>query len=85
MPVHARRHALAGGGYAGLVNAGNINWEHGDLVQEPICAGSVNQADAVAACRGFTSRVSSVSAGDRILVTGSYVLDADHGWMEIHR
>jgi hypothetical protein len=70
--------------YAGLVNAGNTRWEHGDLVLEPICAGSVSQADAVAACRGFTSRVSSVSAGDRVRVTGSYVLDADHGWMEIH-
>jgi hypothetical protein len=70
--------------YAGLVNAGNINSEHGDLLPETICAGSVSQADAVAACRGFTSTVRSVSAGDRILVTGSYVLDADHGWMEIH-
>lgn len=71
-------------GYAGLINAGNIKREHGDLVLETICAGSVSQADAVAACHGFTSRVRSVSAGDRVRVTGSYVLDADHGWMEIH-
>ncbi len=28
--------------------------------------------------------VRGVSAGDRIRVTGSYVLDADHCWMEIH-
>jgi hypothetical protein len=70
--------------YAGLVNAGNIELEHGDLVLEPVCAGYVSQADAVTACHGFTSGVRSVSAGDRIRVTGSYVLDADHGWMEIH-
>jgi hypothetical protein len=70
--------------YAGLVNAGNAEREHGDLVLEAICAGYVSQADAVTACRGFTPGVKSVSAGDRIRVTGSYVLDADHGWMEIH-
>ncbi len=70
--------------YAGLVNAGNIEREHGDLVLEPVCAGYVSQADAVTACHGFTSGVRGVSAGDRIRVTGSYVLDADHGWMEIH-
>jgi hypothetical protein len=70
--------------YAGLVNAGNTEREHGDLVLEPVCAGYVSQADAVTACHGFTSGVRSVSAGDRIRVTGSYVLDADHGWMEIH-
>lgn len=70
--------------YVGLVNAGNTEWEHGDLVLEAICAGYVSQADAVTACHSLTSRVRSVSAGDRIRVTGSYVLDADHGWMEIH-
>lgn len=70
--------------YAGLVNAGNIEQERGDLVLEPVCAGYVSQADAVTACHGFTSTVRAVSVGDRIRVTGSYVLDADHGWMEIH-
>jgi hypothetical protein len=70
--------------YAGLVNAGNAEREHGDLVLETICAGDVSQADAVTACHGFTPGVRSVSAGDRIRVTGSYVLDTDHGWMEIH-
>ncbi len=70
--------------YAGLVNAGNTEREHGDLVLEVICAGSVSQADAVTACHGVTPRVRSASPGDRIRVTGSYVLDADHGWMEIH-
>lgn len=70
--------------YAGLVNAGNTEREHGDLVLEPICAGYVSQADAVTACHGVTSRVRSVREGDRVQVTGSYVLDTDHGWMEIH-
>jgi hypothetical protein len=67
-----------------LVNAVNASDEHGDLVLEPVCAGPVSQADAVAACQGFTSGVSIPATGSRVQVTGSYVLDADHGWMEIH-
>ena len=35
-----------------LVNAANDQYEHGDLVLEEICQGSVTQADAVAACQG---------------------------------
>jgi hypothetical protein len=70
--------------YASLINSVNSKYEHGDLVVEAICTGAVSQADAVNACHGFTSGVRSVTAGDRIAVTGSYVLDADHGWTEIH-
>jgi hypothetical protein len=67
-----------------LVNAVNDEYEHGDLVLEEICQGSVTQADAVAACRGVPHDLTVPSAGDRVTVSGSYVLDADHGWMEIH-
>ena len=68
----------------GLVNAANDQYEHGDLVLEEICQGSVTQADAVAACRGVPHDLTVPSVGDRVMVSGSYVLDADHGWMEIH-
>ena len=37
------------GGRHGLVNADNDKFEHGDLVLEEICQGSITQADAVAA------------------------------------
>lgn len=67
-----------------LVNADNRAYEHGDLVLEEICKGTVTQADAVAACRGFSWQVTVPSVGDEITVSGSYVLDADHGWLEIH-
>ncbi len=52
--------------YAGLVNAGNTEREHGDLVLEVICAGLVSQTDAVTACHGVTPTVRSLSPGDRI-------------------
>jgi hypothetical protein len=68
----------------GLVNTANDEYEHGDLVLEEICQGSVTQADAVAACRGVPHDLAVPSVGDRVKVSGSYVLDADHGWMEIH-
>ncbi len=67
-----------------LVNADNRAYEHGDLVLEEICKGTVTQADAVAACRGFFWQVSVPSVGDKVTVSGSYVLDTDHGWLEIH-
>jgi hypothetical protein len=71
--------------YAGLINGANTEFENGDLVLEEICVGVITQADAVAACRNFAPpSVSGVSVGDHVKVTGSYVLDADHGWMEIH-
>jgi hypothetical protein len=70
--------------YAGLVNSVNVSDQQGDLVLEPVCVGPVSQADAVAACQGFTSTVRIPATGSRVRVTGSYVLDADHGWMEIH-
>lgn len=67
-----------------LVNSVNYADQHGDLVLEEICVGTVTQADAVAACSGFTNRATVPSQGDQVQATGSYVLDADHGWMEIH-
>ena len=68
----------------GLVNYANRAHEHGDLVLEEICKGAVTQADAVAACRGFSQNVTVPSVGDKVTVSGSYVLDTDHGWREIH-
>jgi hypothetical protein len=67
-----------------LVNSANITYQHGDLVLEEICQGPVTQADAIDACQGVPHNLTVPSVGDRVRVTGSYVLDADHGWMEIH-
>lgn len=70
--------------YASMINSANTSYEHGDLVVEAICEGSITQADAANPCRGADWQVTTPAVGDRVRVTGSYVLDADHGWMEIH-
>lgn len=70
--------------YANLVNARNDQEQHGDLVLEPICENPVRQEDAIASCQGFRGNVTVPPIGTHVQVTGSYVLDADHGWMEIH-
>jgi hypothetical protein len=67
-----------------VLNAVNDSEHHGDLVLEEICAGTVTQSDAIAACSGVSNHATVPSRGDAVTVTGSYVLDADHGWMEIH-
>lgn len=69
---------------ASLVNQHNVTGEHGDLVVEAICTGTVTQPDAEGACAGFSHPVTVPAPGDRVRITGSYVLDKDHGWMEIH-
>ena len=71
--------------YADLINTANTQFQHGDLVLEEICIGTVTQADAVAACQNFTPPAEpALAAGDHVQVTGSYVLDGVHGWTEIH-
>jgi hypothetical protein len=69
---------------SGLLNSGNIADTHGDLVVEIICVATVTQTDAEAACAGHVNQVAVPSAGEQVKISGSYVLDADHGWMEIH-
>lgn len=69
---------------SGLLNGGNISDTHGDLVVEIICVGTVTQADAESACARIANQVTAPSTGERVEVTGTYVLDADHGWNEIH-
>jgi hypothetical protein len=71
-------------GRANLLNSGNYADTHGDLVVEIICVGVVSQADAETACAGHANLVTVPSVGERIRISGTYVLDADHGWMEIH-
>jgi hypothetical protein len=69
---------------ASLVNQANDEYEDGDLVAEIICVGTVTQADAVTACQGYRNAVTVPAVGESVSIIGSYVLDADHGWMEIH-
>lgn len=66
------------------INAVNVSDQGGDLVVETICVGQVTQADAVTACHGVTSHVTIPKVGQKVAITGSWVLDADHGWLEVH-
>ncbi len=71
--------------FTNLLNDGNIaGGQSGDLVVEPICQGPVTQRDAIAACQDFHQDIKIPSAGTHVTITGDYVLDAQHGWMEIH-
>lgn len=56
--------------YANLINDKNVTLENGDLVVEVI------PMDA--------DKVHIPSVGEHITVTGAYVDDTHHGWMEIH-
>ena len=70
--------------YKNLLNDGNVSGLSGHLQTEAICQAPPTAADPIQACRGFTGSVAIPSVGAHVQVTGSYVLDTNHGWMEIH-
>jgi hypothetical protein len=71
--------------FSNLINPANIKNQFGDLVVEPICVNKVTQVDAISACQNFHQNISIPSIGSHIKITGSYVLDKEHGnWAEIH-
>jgi hypothetical protein len=79
--------------YASLLNQGNLSAQHGWLVTEIV------PADEPGCTRGQPPKpahgtydygyctgadIASPPIGTHVSVTGPYVLDQDHGWMEIH-
>jgi hypothetical protein len=70
--------------YENLLNEKNYEHQKGCLVLEPICANKVTQTNAIEDCRGFINKVYIPGLNEHVKVTGSYVLDTQHGWMEIH-
>ena len=73
-------------GQSGLLNDGNLRLQKGDLVVEPQCVGAVVQPDAIAPCQGATppAGIQLIKIGAHITVTGPWVNDLQHGWLEIH-
>lgn len=71
--------------FAGLLNKGNISNLNGNLNIEAICQAPV-QPDIPAASPacGGAAKIVVPPVGTHVQVTGSYVLDTNHGWMEIH-
>ncbi len=70
--------------YAALVNDANQAQLQGHLQIETVCQAQATVADAKAACAGFVGNVRIPQPGQHISAAGSYVLDTNHGWMEIH-
>lgn len=67
-----------------FINAKNKQNEDGDLVFEPICRYAVTQADAKAACKNWKQTLALPPIGSHVRITGAWVLDTEHGHMEIH-
>ena len=71
--------------FESLLNVGNKSDEGGNLVFEIVCRFPVTQADAKAACQGYTDTVKLPSVGSHVRIVGTYVQDTFHAkWMEIH-
>jgi hypothetical protein len=70
--------------YKNLLNAGNISNLSGHLQTEAICQAPITDAAAIRACQGFRGTVVVPPNGTRVRVTGTYLLDLNHGWMELH-
>ncbi len=70
--------------FESLLNEKNISRQHGDLILEPICQGKVRQSDAAEPCSRYDGPYFEPEIGQRYLVSGAYVHDADHGWNELH-
>ena len=67
-----------------LLNEWNFSGQRGMLVLEPICQEEPTQRNAIVPCRNYAGPYFVVSKGMRVRVTGPYVLDREHRWMEIH-
>lgn len=67
-----------------FTNGVNDAKQGGDLVLEPVCVAPVIQPDAVSACASYRNPLVVPPRGAYVVVTGPWVLDAPHGWLEIH-
>src|SRR5581483_5462143 len=66
------------------VNVINLIRARGALVLEAICEHTPTESRSQAACGDYRSAIAAPALGDRIRVTGAYVIDGDRGWVEIH-
>jgi hypothetical protein len=71
-------------GFEWTLNSENTSRQGGHLVVEAVSENSVTQRDAITSCAAYTPQLTLPSVGDRVRITGPFVLDTDHGWQEIH-
>ena len=66
-----------------LLNDVNISRQHGYLVVEIICTHPVRQDDAISSCEGWQNHF-QLRHAQHVRITGSQVVDLEHGWKELH-
>ena len=71
-------------GQPNLVNKRNQKKKNGDLVGEIVCANAVILKKAKLACAGYTNSIAIPKVGERVRMTGTYVIDLHNGWAEVH-
>ncbi len=68
-----------------MLTPANFAQQHGLMVVEPVCQTTPTFPSAISACSGFQQNIQIPPNGAHVIVTGSYVLDNEHGgWAEIH-
>lgn len=71
-------------GQEGLLTKKNIKKKQGDLVIEAVCANKTTLGKVGNTCNGYINKIQIPKVGDRVKVSGSYVIDSHNGWSEIH-
>lgn len=71
-------------GQENLLKKKNIRKKSGDLVIEAICMNNITDKKVGGACNGYVNHVRLPKVGDHVKVIGSYVIDSNNGWAEIH-
>ncbi len=71
-------------GQGDLLTKKNIKKKQGNLVIEAVCANKTTLAKVGNTCNGYINHIQLPKVGDHVKVTGSYVLDTNNGWAEIH-
>ena len=72
-----------------VVNLTNAILAQGQLITEVVCEHPPTDTGRYAnevksACAGYNSDIALPKIGDRVRITGAYVIDVDNGWAEIH-
>jgi hypothetical protein len=70
-----------------LLNQANLDKQQGYLILEPMCSSHVSQTDTIeeGVCHGFSQDIFTAALiGHRVVATGAYVIDRQHGWAELH-
>jgi hypothetical protein len=73
-------------GYESVLNDANRTKLDGALQVEAVCQAPIKATETASesACGSYQGHVIIPPVGAHVQVVGSYVLDTNHGWMEIH-